>query len=226
MAVRSVTIALFVTASRMLRSGVSVKRIGVRTAIVAATLGALALPSAAIAQNAATPPLAKGSCSMAAGSGWSTNPTPLKPWAANRRRRHDVRCLYRHQPAPARFLASPRHVPSGGCSRSTDVACISDRSGLLVGGYQVRGQSRFTGFTDQHGVFRSLRGPSATLGTLPQCGNDGGRVAGFYITQIGHMSVTRGFRFTPGTLSGAASERGQRGPGVLQAPVSPRLGRP
>ncbi len=111
-------------------------------------------------------------------------------------------------------------------ARNTDVACISDRSGLLVGGYQVRGQSRFTGFTDQHGVFRSLRDPSATLGTLPQCGNDGGRVAGFYITQIGHMSVTRGFRFTPGTLSGAASERGQRGPGVLQAPVSPRLGRP
>jgi hypothetical protein len=194
MAVRSVTIALLVTASRMLRSGVSVKRIGVRTAIGAATPGALALPSAAIAQNDGTM------------SGVFTD-------TSQRQHGFWLRQGTFHQV----------DVPG---ARNTDVACISDRSGLLVGGYQVRGQSRFTGFTDQHGVFRSLRDPSATLGTLPQCGNDGGRVAGFYITQIGHMSVTRGFRFAPGTLSGAASESGQRGPGVLQTPVSPRLGRP
>jgi hypothetical protein len=96
----------------------------------------------------------------------------------------------------------------------------------LVGGYQLRGQSRFTGFTYQHGVFRSLRDPSATLDTIPQCGNDGGMVAGYYVTQTGQKSVTRGFRFAPGTLSGAASDGGQRGPGVVQAPVSARLGRP
>ncbi len=84
---------------------------------------------------------------------------------------------------------------------NTDVACISDRNGLLVGGYQTSSRGNFVGFTDHHGVFRSLRDPAARFGTLPQCGNDLGKVVGFY---FGAQRSEHAFTFTPGQASPAA----------------------
>ncbi len=102
------------------------------------------------------------------------------------------------------------------------VGCISDRSGLLVGGYQVRGHRRLVGFTYHHRVFRTLRDPSATGSTDPQCGNDRSRVVGFYTNTL---NVATGFRFTPGT-SPAAVPGFRAGTGQGRLPFSPRVGRP
>ncbi len=59
-------------------------------------------------------------------------------------------------------------------ARDTSVACISERSRLLVGDYRVAGRRRTFGFTFHHGVYRTMRDPSATSATIPQCGNDSG----------------------------------------------------
>jgi hypothetical protein len=107
-------------------------------------------------------------------------------------------------------------------ARNTFVGCISDRSGLLVGGYQIRGHRRLAGFTYHHGVFRTLRDPSATGSTDPQCANDRSRVVGFYTNTL---NVTTGFRFTPGT-SPAAVPGVRAGSGEGRLPSSPRIGRP
>src|SRR5258706_15066141 len=98
----------------------------------------------------------------------------------------------------------------------------ADRSGLLVGGYQVRGHRRLVGFTYHHRVFRTLRDPSATGSTDPQGGNDRSRVVGFYTNTL---NVATGFRFTPGT-SPAAVPGFRAGTGQGRLPFSPRVGRP
>jgi hypothetical protein len=90
-------------------------------------------------------------------------------------------------------------------ARNTEVACISPRSGLLVGIYQVRGHRHIAGFSYHHGVFRTLADPSATVNTEPQCANDRGRLAGFY---TGKKNVTTGFRFTPGKARAAGQRTG------------------
>jgi hypothetical protein len=106
-------------------------------------------------------------------------------------------------------------------ARNTEVACISPRSGLLVGIYQVRGHRHVAGFSYHHGTFRTLADPSARAGTDPQCVNDRSRVVGFY---VGKKSVTTGFRFTPG--GGMATARQAiAGAGSGQPPASPRFGR-
>jgi hypothetical protein len=96
-------------------------------------------------------------------------------------------------------------VPGG---RNTSVACISKRSGLIVGTYLVPGRRKTFGFSDQHGVFRTLRDPSATSGTIPQCGNDSGVVVGFYFGAGG----TAGFEFTPAATAAGVAPRGRPGP--------------
>ncbi len=85
------------------------------------------------------------------------------------------------------------------------VACISPRSGLLVGIYQVRGHRHIAGFSYHHGVFRTLADPSATVNTEPQCASDRSRLAGFY---TGKKNVTTGFRFTPGKARAAGQGTG------------------
>jgi len=107
-------------------------------------------------------------------------------------------------------------------ARNTFVACISDRSRLLVGSYQARGHRHLVGFTYHHGVFRTLRDPSATGSTDPQCATDRSRVVGFYTNTA---DVATGFKFTPGT-SPTVIPGG--GPATVQdrLPFSPRLGRP
>jgi hypothetical protein len=101
---------------------------------------------------------------------------------------------------------------------NTIVACISDRDGLLVGEYQTGARKSFVGFTDDHGLFRSLRDPAARSGTFPQCGNDLGKVVGYY---VGAKNSTRAFKFTPGKASPAARAGGPRGPGTAPAPALP-----
>ncbi|HEX9030929.1 MAG TPA: hypothetical protein VF834_03725, partial [Streptosporangiaceae bacterium] len=104
---------------------------------------------------------------------------------------------------------SPVAVPG---ALNTLVACISARSGLVVGAYQRLSTSHLVGFTELGGVFHSLRDPLATLGTIPQCGNDFGRVVGFYQTL--HF-VAHGFLFTPGATAAAITRTGQTGLHVL-----------
>jgi hypothetical protein len=86
-------------------------------------------------------------------------------------------------------------------ARNTEVACISPRSGLLVGVYQVRGHRHVAGFSYHHGVFRTLDDPAAKMSTDPQCANDRSRVVGFY---VGSKNLSTGFRFTPGRAGGGA----------------------
>jgi hypothetical protein len=102
---------------------------------------------------------------------------------------------------------------------NTDVVCISDRNGLLVGEYQTSARASFAGFTDHHGVFRSLRDPAARFGTLPQCGNDLGKVVGFY---DGAKHSVHAFEFTPGKVSPAIQAGGQQAPGMTPAFPAPR----
>ena len=79
--------------------------------------------------------------------------------------------------------------------KGTRAACISDRSGLVVGIYwQARHPSDPTGFTYRKGVYRGLGDPAAVAGTEPQCGNDAGRIVGFY---LGRGGIQHGFEFTP-----------------------------
>lgn len=104
-------------------------------------------------------------------------------------------------------------------ARNTEVACISARSGLLVGIYQVRGHRNVAGFSYHHGVFRTLADPAAKMGTDPQCANDRSRVVGFY---PGRDNVA-GFRFTPGGTSAVLEAHAGGGSGRI--PASPRFGR-
>jgi hypothetical protein len=106
-------------------------------------------------------------------------------------------------------------------ARNTQVACISPRTDLLVGTYQVRGHRHVAGFSYRHGTFRTLADPSAQAGTDPQCANDPGRVVGFY---VGKANSTIGFRFTPRSSGGAAAAP-RPGGGPWRMPASPRLGR-
>jgi hypothetical protein len=98
----------------------------------------------------------------------------------------------------------------------TEVACISQRTRLLVGEYRVAGHKKFLGFTFGHGVYRTLREPQATGDTSPQCGNDSGQVVGYYIPLAG---VFQGFQFTPQT---AASPAVPGMGGRSAAPATPR----
>jgi len=106
-------------------------------------------------------------------------------------------------------------------ARNTEVACISPRSGMLVGIYQVRGHRHVEGFSYHHGTFRSFADPLAKAGTDPQCVNDRSRVVGFY---VGGKSTTSGFRFTPGSARAAGLEA-VAGAGSARLPASPRFGR-
>jgi len=83
-------------------------------------------------------------------------------------------------------------------AQDTGVACISQRTRLLVGDYRVAGHKKFLGFTFDHGVYRTLREPQATGDTSPQCGNDSGLVIGFYVRSV---RVNEGFQFTPATAA-------------------------
>ena len=107
-------------------------------------------------------------------------------------------------------------------ARNTEVACISPRSDLLVGIYQVRGHRHIAGFSYHHGVFRTFADPSATVSTEPQCANDRSRVAGFY---TGQKNVTTGFRFTPGKARAAGQGAGAwPGAAAGRLPFSARFG--
>jgi hypothetical protein len=83
-------------------------------------------------------------------------------------------------------------VPGGTMAR---VACISERSGLVVGDYQASDSAPIRGFTFRNGIYRTLQAASGKKGTIPQCGNDHGDVVGF-VTGKGASST--GFLFTPG----------------------------
>lgn len=92
---------------------------------------------------------------------------------------------------------SPIAVPGAptGRGKGTAPACISKHTGLVVGNYWRRGRSsRPVGFSDQHGVYRTLSDPAATQGTAPQCGNDSGQIVGVYYTGGG---APHGFEFNP-----------------------------
>jgi hypothetical protein len=103
-------------------------------------------------------------------------------------------------------------------ARNTVVACISERSGLIVGSYQPRGGSAQRPFTYHHGVFRTLPNPVFSVDVFPQCGNDLGRVVGFYYAK---NQGTRAFRFIPGKASAAPSIPSLT-PATTPALVSPR----
>jgi uncharacterized membrane protein len=96
-------------------------------------------------------------------------------------------------------------------AKSTSVACISEHSGLLVGGYLVAGSKLFRGFTFRHGVYRTLRASSGKQATLPQCGNDHGAVVGF-LTSSADPTLSSAFLFTPG--------HGPVSPGTVTSPSS------
>lgn len=98
---------------------------------------------------------------------------------------------------------TPVNVPG---AATTAVACISERSGLVIGVYRRLASSHDVGFTDNGGQFRSLRDPLATLGTVPQCGNDAGRVVGYY---LGAGTSQHGFRFAPASTVPALSRSRQ-----------------
>src|SRR6185437_2242085 len=89
------------------------------------------------------------------------------------------------------------------------VACISEHSGLLVGGYLVAGSKAFRGFTFRNGVYRTLRVASPKQATLPQCGNDHGAVVGYSNGGVNSASSSA-FLFTPG--------HGPARPGVVTSP--------
>jgi hypothetical protein len=106
-------------------------------------------------------------------------------------------------------------------AHQTEVACISERSALIVGSYQPRSGAGHRGFTYHHGAFRTLPRPVGSGDAFPQCGNDRSRVVGFYYT-----NRTVAFKFTPGNASaGAISQRGRVSPAGI-APISVRTGRP
>jgi hypothetical protein len=79
-------------------------------------------------------------------------------------------------------------------ARTTQAACISARSGLVVGDYSIKALGNPTGFSERAGVYRSLANPAATSGTTTTCGNDSGLVVGYYLTK---HNVSHGFLFTP-----------------------------
>jgi uncharacterized membrane protein len=109
-------------------------------------------------------------------------------------------------------------------AHNTEVVCISERRGLIVGSYQPRSGSAFRAFTYHHGVFRTLPKPVNSVDVFPQCGNDIGRVVGFYITDKGR---TRAFRFTPAKASASISvmpSRTRPTTSALASPRSPGLG--
>jgi probable HAF family extracellular repeat protein len=101
-------------------------------------------------------------------------------------------------------------------AQDTVVACISQRTRLLVGAYRIAGHKKFLGFTFNHGVYRTLREPLATGDTIPQCGNDSGHVVGYY---IGSAGVFQGFQFTPAAAA-SLTVPGTRGRTPASAPRS------
>jgi hypothetical protein len=110
-------------------------------------------------------------------------------------------------------------------ARQTAVACISERSGLIVGTYQPRSGAGGRGFTYHQGVFRTLPHPVGSVDAFPQCGNDRSRIVGFYYTNK-NRNRTVAFKFTPGNASaGAVSQSGQQS-AAGTAPATVRTGRP
>jgi hypothetical protein len=108
-------------------------------------------------------------------------------------------------------------------AHETEVTCISERSGLIVGDYELRSGAGHRGFTYHHGAFRTLRHPVGSVDSFPQCGNDRSRIVGFYYT---NKDRTVAFKFTPGSVSaGAISQGGQLSPAGT-APITVRTGRP
>jgi hypothetical protein len=108
-------------------------------------------------------------------------------------------------------------------AHQTEVVCISERSGLIVGSYQPRSGAGHRSFTYHHGVFRTLPRPIGSADVFPQCGNDRSRVVGFYYS---NKNRTVAFKFTPGNTSASAiSQSGQLSPAGT-APISVRTGRP
>ena len=80
-------------------------------------------------------------------------------------------------------------------AKITSATCISERSGLIVGEYQVSRSAPSRGFTLHNGVYRTLRAVSGKKSTSPQCGNDHGDVVGFVFGINGSSSA---FLFKPG----------------------------
>ncbi|HET7017098.1 MAG TPA: hypothetical protein VFI65_24460 [Streptosporangiaceae bacterium] len=80
-------------------------------------------------------------------------------------------------------------------AKITSAACISERSGLIVGNYQASATATSRGFTLRNGIYRTLRAAPGKKGTVPQCGNDHGEVVGYV---FGVSDSSTGFLFTPG----------------------------
>jgi hypothetical protein len=79
-------------------------------------------------------------------------------------------------------------------AHTTQAACISAHSGLVVGAYSIKTSGNPTGFSEHAGAYRQLADLAATSGTTATCGNDSGLIVGYYMTQ---GNAFHGFLFTP-----------------------------
>ena len=98
--------------------------------------------------------------------------------------------LYRNGTYTEIKVPDAPQTPGGG----TEASCISKHSGLVVGIYFKSASANPVGFSYQGGRYHTISDPAAVRGTDPQCGNDAGKIVGFY---FGRTGGARGFVFTP-----------------------------